>query len=140
MLDAEANGRERILDLVRHLAGHLAPSEHTRRARQLRRIVERDDAAVRRGTQQRELYANLTTADLKLPLLDHDALPISPAVARCPVRAFRCHPAPAPKRAGSPWSLAFPRLRRSRRWQRWPALAPSAAAPLPAPPDCAARR
>src|SRR2546427_8779744 len=72
MLDAEANRRERILDLVRHLARHFSPGEDAGGAGECRRIIERDDATVGRGAQQRELHANLSPADCELALLNQD--------------------------------------------------------------------
>src|SRR4029079_15199418 len=48
MLDAKPNGRERILDFVRHLTRHLAPREHALCSRQLGHVVERDDSTARR--------------------------------------------------------------------------------------------
>ena len=45
VLHAEPDRRERILDLVRDLARHLAPREHALRTRELRDVVERDDGA-----------------------------------------------------------------------------------------------
>src|SRR6478752_7534378 len=45
MLDAEADWRERILDLVCHLACHLAPREHALRPRELGHVVEREHGA-----------------------------------------------------------------------------------------------
>ena len=42
VLHAQADRRERILDLVRHLSSHLAPGEHALRARELGHVIERE--------------------------------------------------------------------------------------------------
>ena len=74
MLNPEPDGRERILDFMRDLARHLAPGEDARGARQRGRVVERDDAAIRRRAEQRELHTNLPAVDLELELLDDIAI------------------------------------------------------------------
>ena len=74
MLNAEANRRQGILDFVRHLPRHFSPGEHARGPRQRRRVVERDDTAIRRGAEQCELQPDLSTADVELTLGDHVAV------------------------------------------------------------------
>ena len=46
MLHAEADRRERVLDLVRHLPCHFAPRQHALRASNLSHVVECDDDGV----------------------------------------------------------------------------------------------
>src|SRR5205809_7691210 len=87
VLDAEADGGEGILDLVRHLARHLAPREHARRARERGRVVERDDAAVGTRAERRELNPDLAAADLEFALRDPVAARREELAHRFPHRA-----------------------------------------------------
>ena len=74
MLNAEPNRRERILDFVRHLPRHFSPCEHAGSARQRGCIVQRDDAAIGRRTEERQLQPDLATIDLELTLGNHVAI------------------------------------------------------------------
>ena len=66
MLQAEAHRRERILDLVRHLARHLAPREHALGAGDVGDVVERDHDAPNVRSERRELEGDPPAADLEL--------------------------------------------------------------------------
>ena len=76
MLHAEADRRQRVLDFVRHLARHLAPRQHARGPRERGGVVQRDDAAVRRRPERRNLHADLSPPHVELAL--RDALSLAP--------------------------------------------------------------
>src|SRR4029079_9368739 len=61
MLNAEADWRQRVLDLVGDLARHLAPREDALRPRELGHVVDRNDGAA--TAQPREWAAQLPRAE-----------------------------------------------------------------------------
>ena len=103
----EPHRRERVLDLVRHLARHLAPGQHPLGAGDVGDVVERDDHAAHVGTQRRELEREPPAADLQLgrgfrlpdleEALDH-------------ARASGAHSGPSRSRNGSPSRRLAPRI------------------------------
>src|SRR5262249_35997659 len=67
VLDAEPDGRERVLDLVRDLARHLAPGKHALRSSELGNVVQRHDGAA--AGEPRDRTAKLMAAGGKLRML-----------------------------------------------------------------------
>src|SRR2546421_5131846 len=97
VLHAEADRRQRVLDLVRHLARHLAPGQHPCRARERGGIVERHDAAVRRRPERRNLHPDLSPPHVELALRDALALaPPPPPPPPPPPRPAAPAPPPPP--------------------------------------------
>ena len=66
VLQSEPHGRERVLDLVGHLTGHLAPGQHPLRPGEIGDVVQGDDHAPDVGAQWRELHGEPPTAHLEL--------------------------------------------------------------------------
>src|SRR4029079_1390811 len=64
VLDAKPNGREWILDFVRHLTCPLAPRPHALRSRHLGPVVESDDSTARREPRQRTPKLHLVERQL----------------------------------------------------------------------------
>ena len=64
MLHAQSNGRERILDFVRHLSRHLTPRQHTLRARELGDVVQGEDGTS--ALEARQLAAERASVVLDL--------------------------------------------------------------------------
>jgi hypothetical protein len=66
VLHAEPDGRQRVLDLVRHLASHLAPREHALGARHLGHVVHGDDRPPRTRREPRDAHLQATPHPLHL--------------------------------------------------------------------------
>ena len=67
VLQAEPHRRERVLDLVRDLPGHLTPGQHPLRARHVGHVVEGDDDAEHLGAQRSQLKRDPAAVGLELP-------------------------------------------------------------------------
>ena len=66
VLQPQPHRRERVLDLVGDLAGHLAPGQHPLRAGEVGDIVDRDHHAAHVRPQRRQLEREPAATDLQL--------------------------------------------------------------------------